>query len=130
MTVPGPPAAGREAYVEAVLQAVEQIPPGRVATYGDLAEAVGRGGPRQVGSVLALVGAAVPWWRVVRADGQPARGHEERALTLLRREGTPLRGSRVVLSEARWRPVGEPAGRRSDAPAGDFRQRFTSGAGM
>ena len=32
-----------EAYVEAVLAAVERIPPGQVASYGDLAEYVGIG---------------------------------------------------------------------------------------
>ena len=69
-----------EAYVEAVLNAVEQIPPGRVASYGDLAELVGRGGPRLVGRVMSTQGAGVPWWRVVRADGRPARGLEETAL--------------------------------------------------
>jgi alkylated DNA nucleotide flippase Atl1 len=90
-----------EAYVEAVLRVVEQIPAGEVASYGDVAEAVGRGGPRQVGHVMALHGAAVSWWRVVRADGSPARCHEEQALDLLRSEGTPLRGSRVVMDEAR-----------------------------
>jgi alkylated DNA nucleotide flippase Atl1 len=90
-----------EAYVEAVLQVVEQIPPGRVASYGDVAEAVGRGGPRQVGQVMALHGGAVPWWRVVRADGSPARGHERQALELLRSEGTPLRGPRVLMDRAR-----------------------------
>ena len=95
----------REAYVEAVLQVVEQIPPGSVASYGDIAEAVGVGGPRQVGRVMALHGGAVAWWRVVRADGSPARGHERQALGLLRDEGTPLRGSRVVMSEARG-PLG------------------------
>jgi alkylated DNA nucleotide flippase Atl1 len=90
-----------EAYVEAVLQTVERVPPGSVTTYGDVAEVVGRGGPRQVGTVMARYGAAVSWWRVVRADGQPARGHEEQALELLRAEGTPLAGPRVVLSQAR-----------------------------
>lgn len=90
-----------EAYVEAVLRAVEQIPAGQVASYGDVAEAVGGGGPRQVGHVMALHGAAVPWWRVVRADGSPARGHEQQALDLLRSEGAPLRGPRVVMTEAR-----------------------------
>ena len=94
-----------EAYVEAVLRLVEQIPPGRVATYQDLAEAVGQGGPRQVGRVMATWGAAVPWWRVVRADGSPARGHEQEALRRLAAEGTALRRSRVVLGEARSAPV-------------------------
>ena len=44
-----------EDYAELVLSVVEQIPPGRVATYGDIAEMVGRGGPRQVGHVMALL---------------------------------------------------------------------------
>ena len=56
-------------YAEQVLSVVERIPPGQVATYGDIAEIVGRGGPRQVGQVMALLGGGVPWWRVVRADG-------------------------------------------------------------
>ena len=72
-----------EAYVEAVLSAVEQIPVGQVASYGDLAEYVGSGGPRLVGRVRATQGAGVPWWRVVRADGRPVRGLEESALQRL-----------------------------------------------
>jgi len=90
-----------EAYVEAVLVLVEQVPPGRVVTYGDLAAAVGRGGPRQVGQVMARYGATVAWWRVVRADGRPARGLEADALERLRVEGTPLHGPRVALGRAR-----------------------------
>ena len=91
-----------EEYVEQVLTAVEAIPPGRACAYSDLAELLGRGGPRQVGQVMARYGAAVPWWRVVRADGRPARGLEEQALARLRAEGTPLRGERVDLVRARF----------------------------
>ena len=91
-----------EAYVEAVLSAVEQIPPGRVASYGDLAELVGRGGPRLVGRVMSTQGAGVPWWRVVRADGRPARGLEDAALAHLRDEGAALRGDRVDMRRSRW----------------------------
>jgi alkylated DNA nucleotide flippase Atl1 len=95
-------------YAELVLTAVESIPPGRACAYSDLAELVGRGGPRQVGQVMARYGAAVPWWRVVRADGRPARGLEEEALARLRAEGTPLRGDRVDLRRARFTfPAGE-----------------------
>ena len=104
-------------YVEDVLAVVEQIPPGQVASYGDVAELVGRGGPRQVGQVMSRYGAAVPWWRVVRADGRPVRGLEDRALERLRAEGTPLRGDRVAMSRARivWDPrVAGESGR--DAP--------------
>jgi alkylated DNA nucleotide flippase Atl1 len=92
-------------YTEQVLSAVEAIPAGSVMTYGDLAELVGVGGPRQIGQVMARYGGAVPWWRVVRADGQPARGHESRALTRLTAEGTPLRRDRVDLRSARYRPA-------------------------
>lgn len=91
-----------DAYVEAVLSAVEQIPPGWVASYGDLAELVGRGGPRLIGRVMSTQGAGVPWWRVVRADGRPARGLEETALGLLREEGAALRGDRVDMARSRW----------------------------
>lgn len=97
------PVDHREAYVEAVLSAVERVPSGRVASYGDIAEFVGSGGPRQVGRVMALYGSAVPWWRVVRADGQPARGHEKEALKHLRAESTPVSGDRVRMALARFR---------------------------
>ena len=100
-------------YVEQVLTAVESIPPGRACAYSDLAELVGRGGPRQVGNVMARYGDAVPWWRVVRADGRPARGLEEEALARLRAEGTPLRGDRVDLDRARFAFGSEDLGRDS-----------------
>jgi alkylated DNA nucleotide flippase Atl1 len=89
-------------YADAVLSVVEQIPAGRVATYGDIAEFVGQGGPRKVGRVMSQWGAGVSWWRVIRADGRPATGLEREAIARLRSEGTPLRGDRVDLSRARW----------------------------
>ncbi|GHC61322.1 MGMT family protein [Streptomyces cinnamoneus] len=98
-------------YAERVLAVAERIPPGRVMTYGDVAEWLGEGGPRQVGRVMALYGAAVPWWRVVRADGVLLPGHELRALDHYRREGTPLRQAgpateghvpRLAMTRARW----------------------------
>jgi alkylated DNA nucleotide flippase Atl1 len=93
-----------DGYTQDVLDAVDRIPPGRVMSYGDLAEYVGRGGPRQVGRVMALWGGDVAWWRVLRADGRPAPGHERAALARLRAEGTPLRpsGERVDMRRARW----------------------------
>lgn len=96
-----------EEYVESVLDVVEAIPPGSVMTYGDVAEAVWRvlrrGGPRQVGAVLREAGGAVPWWRVVNAQGSPPAHHLTRALGQLRDEGCPLTpdGSRVSLRAAR-----------------------------
>lgn len=103
----------REAYVEDVLSQVEAIPPGRVMAYGSVADAVGRGGPRQVGSVMSAYGSGVPWWRVVRADGTLPQCHQRSALEHYRVEGTPLRGaaaglsgqSRVDMRRAAWEPV-------------------------
>ena len=97
-----------EGYIELVLSAVEHIPRGQVASYGDIAELVGVAGPRLVGRVMSLHGAGVPWWRVVRADGKPVRGLEEQALKLLRRDGTPLRDGRVDMRAARIRPSADP----------------------
>ncbi|GHG55927.1 hypothetical protein GCM10010513_18410 [Streptomyces glebosus] len=110
-------------YAERVLAVAELIPAGRVMTYGDVAEwlrdeeppagfpETGAGGPRQVGRVMALYGGAVPWWRVVRADGRLLPGSELRALAHYREEGTPLRTAgreaddhipRLDMRRARW----------------------------
>ncbi|KNB51825.1 hypothetical protein AC230_16065 [Streptomyces caatingaensis] len=135
--LPGGPPDALPEYAERVLAVAETIPPGRVMTYGDVAEWLaheeqpdGRpaqgGGPRQVGRVMALYGGAVPWWRVVRADGVLLPGHELRALAHYREEGTPLRPAgraaegnvpRIAMARARWdgRPGDDAA--RSDADA-------------
>jgi len=94
-----------EAYVEAVLALVEQVPPGRVTTYGAIADAVGWGGPRRVGAVLAQWGGGVPWWRVVRADGSLPPSHGLEARAHYREEGTPLRPSGLVdVARCGWLP--------------------------
>jgi alkylated DNA nucleotide flippase Atl1 len=97
-----------EDYVEAVLSLVERIPRGRVTTYGVIAEAVGRGGPRQVGRVMATYGGSVPWWRVVRADGGLPLCHDGESRARHLDEGTALRASgRVDLAAAMWWPDDE-----------------------
>lgn len=95
-----------EEYLEAVLDLVDQIPIGRVMTYGDIADVVGRalerGGPRQVGAVLRLAGAGVPWWRVVNASGMPPTHKRTEAISLLQSEGCSIRdGDRVALDQVR-----------------------------
>jgi len=96
-------------FVTDVLEVVASIPPGRVMTYGDVAAALGSRAARAVGTVMAHYGSDVPWWRVVRASGHPATGHEARALEHYRAEGTPLMWSRkpeyrIDLTAARHRP--------------------------
>lgn len=95
-------------YVEAVLRVVESIPAGRVLAYGEVARAVGRGGPRQVGRVLSLYGGGVPWWRVVTVTGRTPPGNEQAALEHLRAEGTPLRDDHVDMRIARGRGSSRP----------------------
>ncbi|WP_312855977.1 MGMT family protein [Nocardioides stalactiti] len=92
-------------YVERVLAWVEQVPAGRVTTYGAIAAVVG-GGPRQVGSVMSHHGGPVPWWRVVRADGSLPPSHDGRALAHYDDEGTPYsQNGRVQMREAFWDPA-------------------------
>ncbi len=94
-----------EEFAERVLVVVEQIPRGRVSTYGTIADHVGGSGPRRVGRVMSLFGGSVAWWRVVRADGSlpPSHGDEARARYL--DEGTPLRPSgRIDMPQAFWQP--------------------------
>ncbi|MBO0776434.1 MAG: MGMT family protein [Actinobacteria bacterium] len=101
-------------FASRVLEAADVIPPGRVMSYGDIAEYLGEAGPRQVGRVMAVWGGAAPWWRVIHADGSFLRGHEREALARYQAEGTPLRrapdGSplRVDMSRARWTPGAGP----------------------
>jgi len=95
-------------FASRVLDVAESIPPGQVMSYGDIAEYLGEGGPRQVGRVMALWGGGVPWWRVVHADGSLLAGHEREALRHYRMEGTPLRKGadgkpgRLDMRTARW----------------------------
>jgi alkylated DNA nucleotide flippase Atl1 len=91
-------------FHEAVLTVVERIPPGRVMSYGAIADYLGRGGPRQVGTVMARYGGGVPWHRVVTASGRTPPGHEVEALGRLRAEGAPLRGDHVDMPRAAWYP--------------------------
>jgi alkylated DNA nucleotide flippase Atl1 len=75
---------------------VGAIPPGFVRTYGD----VSPGAPRRAGAILsACDDPAVPWHRVVRADGSLAKGARQRAL--LEAEGVPFRHGRVDMRVAR-----------------------------
>jgi methylated-DNA-protein-cysteine methyltransferase-like protein len=61
---------------ERVYALVRQIPHGRVATYGQIARAVGGCGARQVGYAMAALRSGdhpdVPWQRVVNRSGKIA----------------------------------------------------------
>lgn len=87
---------------EAVFDVVERIPPGRVSTYGAIGRLIGVG-PRRVARALSSGGGgAVPWYRVVRADGTAAEPVRARQLELLAGEGVPARAGRVDLATVGW----------------------------
>jgi alkylated DNA nucleotide flippase Atl1 len=86
---------------EAVFDVVEQIPPGRVSTYGAIGRLIGVG-PRRVARALSQGGGAVPWWRVLRADGSVAEPVRVRQLEKLAGEGVPVRDGRVDLKVVGW----------------------------
>ena len=95
---------------ELVLAVVESIPPGRVMSYGAIAEVVRerdghRASARSVGSVMARFGGAVPWHRVVNSAGRTPPGHERRARERLEAEGVPFRNDHVDMRKAAWHPL-------------------------
>ncbi len=96
------------AYAAEVLDIVARIPRGKVLTYGDIAELVGRGSGRTVGAVMSRHGYEVPWHRVVLSSGHPNPAGPVEALRRLVADGTPLAkgGERVELATARWSGAG------------------------
>ena len=98
--MPARPPSGADVD-EAVFDVVEAIPPGRVSTYGAIGRLLGIG-PRRVARALSTGGGAVPWWRVLRADGTVAEPVRVRQLELLAAEGVPLRNGRVDVAAVGW----------------------------
>ena len=89
-------------FAERVLACVEAIPPGRVMTYGDVAEYCGMRAPRAVGRVLSMDGGTVPWHRVLRANGSLAEQLYDEQRQRLLSEGVRFVGDRVDLANFRW----------------------------
>lgn len=94
-----------EKIVKAVLAFVAAIPPGRVATYGQIAWAIGRpGNARLVGRVLSRAEwyGDFPCHRVVNHAGRTAPGWPEQR-ALLEAEGVAfLPNGRVDLKRFLW----------------------------
>lgn len=91
-----------EETVEQVRAVVATIPPGRVLSYGDVAELAGLRSARLVGRILAEDGADLPWHRVLRSNGTVADHLRHRQLELLRAEGVLADGARVDMRTYRW----------------------------
>lgn len=104
-------ASSQESFFERVWALVSEIPPGRVATYGDIAEHLGRrSAARTVGWAMnAAVGTDVPCHRVVNRNGVlTGKRHFETPHVMeerLRSEGVTFTDDgRVDLETHRWVP--------------------------
>jgi O-6-methylguanine DNA methyltransferase len=89
-----------------VLAVVSRIPPGRVATYGDVARLAGKpGAARAVGNVMARANRpGIPYHRVIAAGGMLG-GYSELSLkrALLAAEGLEVTPRRVRgFARVRW----------------------------
>jgi methylated-DNA-protein-cysteine methyltransferase-like protein len=91
---------------------LNQVPEGKVVSYGQLAELAGLGrAARWVGRTLSQLpdGTSLPWHRVIGAGGKvslPAgtvSGDEQRAR--LRAEGILVQNNRVDIRRHGWRPI-------------------------
>ena len=98
----------RPPFQNRVLSVVRRIPPGRVATYGDVAAMAGQPhAARAVGNIMRTCGRRdVPCHRVIAAGGRLGGygGSESLKRALLVAEGVPVNGSRVrELDRVRWK---------------------------
>ena len=95
--------ASASSFEQEVAALVRAIPPGRVASYGRIAEWLGRPeGARAVGGALARSGGSVPAHRVVNAGGRLAPGWEREQAELLRTEGVRVRRGHVTQPIPWW----------------------------
>lgn len=79
-------------FFQEVYRMVEKIPPGKVVSYGQIAQALGvPRGARQVGFAMRCCPDNLPWQRVVMADGTITGGrHADLRREFLLAEGVPL----------------------------------------
>lgn len=90
--------------VERVLRAVESLPPGSAAAYGEIGRAVGASS-RYVARVMSVYGSNVPWWRVPNVRGALPAPLTARALPHWKDEGMPLTDDdRIDMRRARVDP--------------------------
>jgi methylated-DNA-protein-cysteine methyltransferase-like protein len=104
-------------YRDRVYELVKQIPPGRVMTYGQIAEILGEGyTARTVGYVMHGADAeSVPWQRVINSKGMCSTGRltlpENIQQKMLESEGVDFNAKgRCDLQKVIWYPEGrQPA---------------------
>ena len=97
--------------MQRIWETIRDIPPGRVANYGQVAEIAGiPRGARQVAYALrhAPAGMELPWHRVILSSGKSAFDGNSRHFRLqrdrLREEGVVVIDGRVDMQKYRWQP--------------------------
>jgi len=101
----------RERRLERIYATICDVPPGSVASYGQIAEIAGiPRGARQVGRALRELpkGHDVPWYRIVTASGRLAFEIDSKAwrrqVDKLAAEEVVLTNGRVNMALYRWQP--------------------------
>jgi methylated-DNA-protein-cysteine methyltransferase-like protein len=118
------PDVNSRGYRERVFEIVRRIPPGRVMTYGQLAEILGEGyTARTVGFVMHSADESVPWQRVINAQGACSTGRvvvpPDLQQRMLESEGILFdTKGRCDLSRYRWTPEEYEAGGEVDGAGG------------
>ncbi|WP_091817319.1 MGMT family protein [Marinobacter mobilis] len=94
-----------------IWQVVAAIPPGQVVSYGQVAEMAGLGRQaRFVGRTLGMLpeGHDLPWFRVIRSNGQIAFPLDSdafrRQVERLTGEGVEVVNGKVSMARFRWQP--------------------------
>jgi len=100
----------QESFQQRIWHIVAAIPPGKVATYGDIARLAGSPrAARQVGGVLRRLpaGSRLPWHRVINRHGTISLQGDDllRQRDALAAEGIEISDDgRVALDVYRWQP--------------------------
>jgi methylated-DNA-protein-cysteine methyltransferase-like protein len=89
-------------FEDAVIAAICEIPPGEVATYGDIAAEAGfPGAARAVGNLLRHTAEDLPWWRVVGAGLRLVSPDPSEQAARLIQEGWKVERARLVTGPRR-----------------------------
>ncbi len=102
----------RETRMRRIWETVQEIPPGSVANYGQVAEVAGIvRGARQVAYALrhAPSEMELPWFRVITSTGKlafdPNSDAFRRQRDLLAADGVVLLNGKVDMNKYRWQPA-------------------------
>lgn len=113
------PPPDKEDYYQQVWSLVRQIPSGRVATYGQIAQLIPPPqdfdpqqykvlSPRWVGDAMAACPEDVPWQRVINSQGKISqRSGAHRQRQLLEDEGVLFVKDKVNLKHYQWSGPGQ-----------------------